>query len=168
MHVDPDHSTRRDKPLIHRDKLIKLLCPKLALDLSYEATYLINRPPPKKSHDQRLRAERTKHNRDPTVLIQMRNRLGPCASECSYQGDTAARGILIPNAPRIGDCKGAVGVALGRDVDVRLGEMQRRRSGEEDGLFYDEFVEFGHNFVVKGHHGDCRRGAGADGSGDAE
>jgi hypothetical protein len=69
VHIDANHSTRRGKPLIHRHKLIKLLCPKLKLDLLSKATYLINRPPTKKSHNQRLWAERTKHDRDPAVII---------------------------------------------------------------------------------------------------
>jgi hypothetical protein len=35
VYVDANHSARRDKPFLHRDKLIKLLCPKLKLDLSF-------------------------------------------------------------------------------------------------------------------------------------
>ena len=37
---------------------------------------------------------------------------------------------------------------------MRLGEMKRRRSGEEDRLFHYEIVQFGDNFIVECCH--CR------------
>lgn len=66
--------------------------------------------------------------------------------------DTTARCILIPDTFTVGDGEGAVRVSLGGDVDVRIGEMEGRGSRKEDCLGGDKVVEFGHNFVVEGHH----------------
>lgn len=66
--------------------------------------------------------------------------------------DATTCGILIPDTFTVGDGEGAVGVSLWGDVDMRIGEMEGRSSRKEDCLGGDELMEFGHNFLVKGHH----------------
>lgn len=68
------------------------------------------------------------------------------------EGSTAASCILVPDRPRIGDGKSAVGVPLRRHVNVGFGKMKWGCSSEEDWLLYYEIVEFGDNFIIESHH----------------